>query len=165
MLALYRKIVICTRPLFVPAVLVSILNLLNKIGLWKGSKFNSTAGPNNDFTVFRRLARNIKPINLGLFALHQNDNPITTLLVLPFYNSFEKRPFIESWLALLFSLLCSKLKSESLVFCNFLMRKYETVWKIRSFTLKIFKSFFQTKIPWNQLFFYYCEFISRNILI
>ena len=29
----YRKIVICTRPLFVPAVLVRILNLLSKIGL------------------------------------------------------------------------------------------------------------------------------------
>ena len=37
----YRKIVICTRPLFVPAVLVSILNLLSKIGLSECSKFNS----------------------------------------------------------------------------------------------------------------------------
>ena len=48
---IYRKIVICTRPLFVPAVQVSILNLLSKIGLWECSKFNSTASPNNDFTV------------------------------------------------------------------------------------------------------------------
>ena len=48
----YRKIVICTRPLFVPAVLVSILNLLSKIGLSECSKFNSIVGPNNDFTVF-----------------------------------------------------------------------------------------------------------------
>ena len=97
--------------------------------------------------IFRRWARSVKPINVGLFGLQQYDNPITTLLVLPFYKLFWKEAFYrESWLALLFSLLCSKLKSESLVFCNFLMRKYDTVWKIRAFTLKIYQKYiFPTK--------------------
>ena len=47
----YRKIVICTRPLIVPALLVRFLNLLSKIDFWECSKINSTAGTNNDSTV------------------------------------------------------------------------------------------------------------------